>query len=252
MCDGTKTDSIAAMKNLSFIFCLLALTFATASSADIPNPLLKPGTATRPGTPAGLPSLPPPPMPQEVTRTISAGTTSAVSDLRTTLAGYYVSAVVGKTAVLRQGGNAAPGQSGGVGLQPMNTPSQPLGASGGQSVANSGVVAIDRRSESVTVKDGEISLVGAHAILAEVRNESVALYYLASERPESSPVTARLPLVFSGTVDSTNGRLPRTPIERPDSAYVLSVRPDKPMLQSGSALPNGSQPGMPNNNGMSR
>ena len=214
--------------------------FPAQAQMQIPNPLIRPrgigsqpNTPGQPGTPAAAAAASAPPAPERTAAAPSyAGAVPlpgtvlpsddpfdrTLNELTNRFANFYVSAIVGKQAMLRR--SAAP-------LATSATQSGP--ATGGLTIAPlpGAAPAAQPRSESMTLTDGELlaSVSKNGALMVKVSNQHVVITY--AQETMSLPggrLMGRRAIVFAGGVESS-GATVSMPIvlERVDPAYKRMI-----------------------------
>lgn len=217
---------------------LILACFPAQGQMQIPNPLIRPrGIGSQPASPgqqgapgaAGSPQQAPQPTaapPSYAGAVPLPGTTlpsddpfdRTLTELTNRFANFYVSAIVGKQAMLRRA--SAP-----LATSTMSTGS----ATGGLTIAPlpGGVPMAQPRSESMTLTDGELlaSVSKNGALMVKVSNSNVVITY--AQETMSLPggrLMGRRAIVFTGGVESAGGTV-SAPIvlEKMDPAYKRMI-----------------------------
>ena len=219
------------MKSAWLVCGLFALAPLTYAQMQIPNPLIRPRSLTNPASPA--PTAPaadtmvqrvPPPYPAGV----PLGTPPLppddpylreLTELKDRFAGFYVSAVVGHTAVLRR--SAVQRQTGNA-----TTPSQ-IGTSMAPLPLTSTGSGVGLRNDAMMVADGELldAVSNSGTLMSKVAHNHVVIYHLQETMTlPGGRLGGRRAIVFSGEVEGSGAAsMPPIVLERPDSAFKRSI-----------------------------
>ena len=220
------------------IFALTAR--PAAAQMQIPNPLIRPrslvnpATLADPATPAadvaGRAATPATYATGNGPIALNANGTPAstedpylrnLAELKDRFANFYVSAIVGKHAMLRRSGAA---RSGGTASA---TPAQPAGTSMAPISLTAGAGASQGRSDAMMLADGDLldSVGTTGALVAKVARSQVAIYHVQETMvlPGGKLVGKRV-IVFTGELESSGAaNAPGIVLERPDPAYKRMI-----------------------------
>lgn len=211
------------------VLALLAATGCTGTAAyaqmQIPNPLIRPRGLTNPAT-SEVPPLPgaasaPQRNPVPASYPAAAGATDdplqrELNEQKERLSGFYVSAIVGKQAVLRR--SAAQRISTGT------TPAPAVGSSMAPVPIGNQAPAMSTRNDALMLTDGESfdATGNVGSLYARVSNRQVVIYHVddaAGPKPGK-----RHPIVFVGELETSgNPAQPPIVLERPDPLYKRSI-----------------------------
>ncbi len=203
----------------------LALMAALSAMAEVPNPLMAPTprgakTGAQSQTPMPMPPGSPLPVPIDPPSTsfgkkLGAPVEGSI-DLQST---WYVSAIVGNSAMLRQRPDAT-SSKGSAGAGQFAGPGQFPGAysgGGAPQQGQSGPAEVKSApGMSLMVTDGEDTFVMGLAVHAKFRGDTVMLF-------EGSN---RVPLFYGGVEASPTLRAERKVTEIPDTAFASRTAPD--------------------------
>ncbi|ABD72087.1 hypothetical protein Rfer_4401 (plasmid) [Rhodoferax ferrireducens T118] len=212
----------------------LALMAALPAMADVPNPLMAPtprGTKTGAQSLTPMPPGGPSPMPVDQPSTTfgkkQVAPVEEAVDLQST---WYVSAIVGNSAMMRQRpgatspkGSAGAGQYAGAG----QFPGVYSGGGAPQQVQSGPAEVKTAPGMSLMVTDGEDTFVMGMAVRAKFRGDTVMLF-------EGSN---RVPLFYGGVEASPTLRAERKVTELPDTAFASRAAPDTATGSSTGAAP---------------
>jgi hypothetical protein len=200
---------------------------------QIPNPLIRPHGLTNPAEPdaaradrAGRPAATPMPA-----APIAFGAPAAtedpyarsVSELKERFANFYVSAIVGKQAMLRRSAATR------AGTQVQQT--QPVGTSMAPLPMGGAAVTAASRNDALMLADGELvaSVGTTGALVAKVTSNEVTIYHVQEVMAlPGGKLGGIRTVVFTGTVESSGSSgVPAIVLERPDPAYkrMITVEP---------------------------
>ncbi len=237
----TRRSGLRHLALLALLELLVGLLFiATAQPAaaqmQIPNPLIRPRSVTNPAAPAesGAPMAEAgaagraAPAGNAPIALNANGTPAAAEDpytrnlaeLKDRFAGFYVSAIVGKQAMLRRSSAARAAST-------AAQPAQAVGASMAPVSLAGAAAAPQARSDSVMVADGELldSVGTTGALVAKVARSQVAIYYVQETMvlPGGKLVGKRV-IVFTGELENSGATAaPLIVLERPDPAYKRMI-----------------------------
>jgi hypothetical protein len=197
---------------------------------QIPNPLIRPhglanpaasniaplpgaaGVSPRNTEPASYPAVPPSPGSAENLLT------RELNEQKDRFAGFYVSAIVGKQAVLRR--SAAQ----------RNTPSTQALPAVGTSMAPVSLgtqgAATTTRNDALMLTDGESfdATGNVGSLYARVSNRQVVIYHVADASAAELKSGKRYPIVFVGELETSGSPAqPAIVLERPDPLYKRSI-----------------------------
>jgi len=225
----------------SIVRALLALlAFAqlpAVAQMQIPNPLIRPRSLTNPGArepaPAdnaqqrpGAGNTPPAAVPLNgapASNTPEDIYTRSLNELKDRFATFYVSAIVGKDAILRRSAGGARAalpstslSSGGANAVPAAIP-----------ISGSTASATPTRSDTLMVSDGELldSVGNSGALVAKVGSRQVTIYYIQETMSlPGGKLIGKRAVVFAGDVENsgTSGA-PVIVLERSDPAYTAKI-----------------------------
>ena len=230
--NGYPRNVTRIVKSAWFGCALFAMVPVTYAQMQIPNPLIRPRSLTNPATPTPTPPAPPadaaarvpPPYPSGVPLgtpplPIDDPYLRELTELKERFAGFYVSAVVGRTAVLRR--SSAQRQA----VNPT-TPSQ-VGTSMAPLPLTSAGSGAGVRNDALMVADGELldAVSNSGTLMSKVAHHRVVIYHMQETvTMPGGRLGGRRAIVFSGEVEGS-GAAPMPPIvlERPDSAFKRSI-----------------------------
>ncbi|MDY7572991.1 hypothetical protein [Actimicrobium sp. CCI2.3] len=225
-----------ACRNLALLG-LLATGVCTSINAfaqlQIPNPLIRPHGLTNPAAadmtplPASVPaagyartseSAPYPIVPGAPGTTVDNPLTRELNEQKDRFAGFYVSAIVGKQAVLRRSaaqrqlttGQAMPAV--GMSMAPLPLATQ--------------AAAMTTRNDALMITDGESfdATGNVGSLFARVSNRQVVIYHVADNSGAELKSGKRFPIVFVGELETSgNPAQPAIVLERPDPLYKRSI-----------------------------
>ena len=222
---------------------------------QIPNPLIRPRSLTNPAPrePAGADAMSargaaPAPgaasaLPVATPEEIYA---RSLAELKDRFSTFYVSAIVGKQAILRR---SLGGPRGGVlaSTSPTPTPSgapgAPIALAGAQPQAAG---APSGRSDTLMLSDGELldSVGSSGALLAKINSRQVTIYLVQETMSlPNGKLLGKRAIVFTGEVENSGGAaLPAIVLERVDPAYKRMITVDT-RIRSTSAPQDGASGG---------
>ena len=233
---------------------LLLIVAPVLAQMQIPNPLIRPRSLTNPapkdptsadtsaqrgaapGPAAGVASALPTQTPEEIYA-------RSLAELKDRFSTFYVSAIVGKQAILRR---SLGGPRGGV-LQstsasgatgPSNAP-VPLALAQPAATAT----AQTGRSDTLMLSDGELldSVGSSGALIAKINSRQVTIYHVQEtmSMPNGKLIGKRA-VVFAGDVENSGGTAPPAIVlERVDPAYKRMITVDT-RIRSTSGAPDAS------------
>ena len=211
-----------------------------AAQMQIPNPLIRPRSLVNPATlanpaapaadVAGRAATPAPFATGSGPIALNANGTPAsaedpylrnLAELKDRFANFYVSAIVGKHAMLRRSGAArSGGTSSATSAQPVGTSMAPISltASAGPSQG---------RGDAMMLADGDLldSVGTSGALVAKVARSQVAIYHVQETMvlPGGKLVGKRV-IVFTGELENSGAaNAPGIVLERPDPAYKRMI-----------------------------
>ena len=217
---------------------LLLADVPAAAQMQIPNPLIRPrslsnpaarepapgdAAAARPGAalPNGATALPGP-TPEEIY-------SRSLAELKDRFSTFYVSAIVGKQAILRR---SLGGPRGGV-LQ-----AAPPAANTGSSMAptplpstqpQAGAASVGR-SDTLMISDGELleSVGSSGALIARINSRQVTIYHVQETMSlPNGKLIGKRAVIFAGDVENSGASAaPVIVLERPDAAYKRMITVD--------------------------
>ncbi len=221
---------------------LLLADLPAAAQMQIPNPLIRPRSLTNPAArepapapgdagaaragaalPSGATALPGP-TPEEIY-------SRSLAELKDRFSTFYVSAIVGKQAILRRslGGPrggvlqaSAPASTAGTSMAPTPLPAaQPLA---GATAAASG------RSDTLMISDGELleSVGSSGALIAKINSRQVTIYHVQETMSlPNGKLVGKRAVIFAGDVENSGASTPPAIVlERPDAAYKRMITVD--------------------------
>lgn len=197
---------------------------------QIPNPLIRPHSLLNPASrdvsaESAAARVGPPPA-STAAVPLNGGGVAAVDDpyarslaeIKDRFSNYYVSAIVGKQAMLRRTsagartGSSAPGVPPPVGL--TATPATAAGVA-------------QYRSDTINLIDGELfdSVGNDGALVAKVGNRQVTIFHVqATSTAAGGRVIGKRAVVFAGDVENSGSAgVPLIVLERPDPAYKRMI-----------------------------
>lgn len=241
----------ASMALAAVWFMALAQPLAVQAQMQIPNPLLQP-PRLKSGAAAGLPPAPganenagQPAKPVSLDSfngangALGSAPDNTLREVRERFGNFYVSAIMGRHAVLRSNAKGNPillasaNSLGSTSAPPSPMPS----AAGG-------------RSETFLLSDSEpLEFVGeAVTLVPRITANRVYIYYVDSAK-KTADKSQRHPIVFIGEVESSEALPAVAPIlEKPDAAYRQSISTQSKStssVNSSSSQPSPSSPSSP-------
>lgn len=208
----------------------LVLMAALPAMADVPNPLMAPtprGTKTAAQSPTPMPPGSPSPVPIEPpSPTFGKKQAAAVEEATDLQSTWYVSAIVGNSAMMRQRPGATSSKvSAAAGAGQF--PGMYLGGGAPQQGQSAPAEVKSAPGMSLMVTDGEEAFVMGLAVRAKFRGDIVMLF-------EGSN---RVPLFYGGVEASPTLRTERKVTELPDTAFASRAAPDAAIGGSTGAAP---------------
>ena len=216
----------------------LAISGSAAAQLQIPNPLIRPHSITNPAAPSGVPPAPdaaasrtPMPTSSFPGAQLFPGSSALADDsyhrelteLKERFGAFYVSAIVGRSAVLRRSSAARTG-SGATAQQPTGSSMAPL------PLAGSGAATSATRNDAFILLDGQaLEAVGnTGTLIARVAPHQVIVFHVQDKLTVAgSKVSGQQTIVFSGDVESTGVSAPiAIVLERPDPAFKRMISVD--------------------------
>ena len=230
------------------------LTFAAPvaqAQMQIPNPLIRPRSVMnqpdaesarveRPNR-AAAPAMPAAPVAFGPAAAVEDPYTRSVAELKERFAGFYVSAIVGKQAMLRR--------SAAIRASALSQPAQPTGTSMAPLPLGSVPAAAASRNDAFMLADGELvaSVGTTGAVVARVTSSEVTIYHVQEVMAlPGGKLGGIRTVVFSGAVESGGGNgVPAIVLERPDPAYkrMITVETRSRTASSGQQEPAGTNTG---------
>lgn len=239
---------------------VVILTFTclpVAAQMQIPNPLIRPrglagqsaatqppsgteaATATNAANYGGPPTAPPRPAtsPSYAGAVPLPGTVVPTEDpfernlaeLTARFSHFYVSAVVGKQAVLRRNGMDSGTSVSATPSQSSFAPTQPIG------LAQNG----NKRNESMTLKDGQVldTVNKAGAMMVKVYDGQVVITYVQESMSlPGGKLIGRSAIAFTGGIESSGGgAIAPIVLERIDPAYKRMISVETKSRSSGNS-----------------
>lgn len=219
---------------------------------QIPNPLIRPRsltsgnseTGTAPDTVPQRPAAPPPSY--SATPTLGGPSTPAddpyqrdLVDLRDRMSSFYVSAIVGKKAILRRSAYSQRAGSSPTNAQATGTSMAPL-------PLNSSTNNQSSRNDSITVSDGELleAVSNTGTLMTKVANGRVVIYHIQElGNLPGGRLAGRRAIVFAGDVENSG-----TPaaaaivLERTDPAFKRSITVDTKVRSASAVTQDASVP----------
>ena len=228
---------------------LLLVAAPVLAQMQIPNPLIRPRSLTNPAPkdPAGPDASAPRGMaPGPGAASALPGATPeeiyarSLAELKDRFSTFYVSAIVGKQAILRR---SLGGPRGGV-LQSA-TGSGAVGASNApvpltSAQPTTSAAAPSGRSDTLMLSDGELldSVGSSGALIAKINSRQVTIYHVQEtmSMPNGKLIGKRA-VVFAGDVENSGGTAPPAIVlERVDPAYKRMITVDT-RIRSTSGAP---------------
>ncbi|EGF30766.1 hypothetical protein IMCC9480_785 [Oxalobacteraceae bacterium IMCC9480] len=215
-----KTGHLAGLA-LMAVSCCTSL--VASAQMQIPNPLIRPRGLTNPATgdvpplPGATGSAPRAAMPAGYPPTDDP-LQRELTEQKERFAGFYVSAIVGRQAVLRR--SAA---------QRISTSAQPAPAVGTSMAAvplGTQSPAMSTRNDALMLTDGESfdATGNVGSLYARVSNRQVVIYHVADGSTAKPKPGTRYPIVFVGELETSgNPAQPAIVLERPDPLYKRSI-----------------------------
>lgn len=232
---------------MQFKKTFLAIAALTAASSvlaqvSIPNPLVSPPKKVTADPNAIAEMMPPVPPGAKRARGAGQGDANVLENapsletvpagLKARLGNFYVAAVVGNSAILRQNTISIPGQNGmanttQLGVQGNTTGQAGVTGASGQGQTPTSAANLMPRLASIAVKNGElVELFEDAPLLARVEGHRVTLYLAKDDAKLQAK--GKMVVVFSGSVESASSLAPHyvpatTSLEKPDTTYRDSV-----------------------------
>ncbi len=205
-----------------------------AAQMQIPNPLIRPRSLTNPGAPEApgdpsaqrgappassspaaipLPGTAAPSSPEDIY-------TRSLNELKDRFSTFYVSAIVGKDAILRR--SSAGPRAALPAVAAQSTTGAPLPA-----VPLSTAAPIQTRSDTLMVSDGELldSVGNSGALVAKISSRQVTIYYIQETMAlPGGKLIGKRAVIFAGDVENSGGSgIPEIVLERPDPNYKRMI-----------------------------
>ena len=242
MCSG-RCSSIRFVRT-TLLTALAALTLVgppAAAQMQIPNPLIRPRSLTPPGTadapggpgegagrsappaPALAPAAPPIALPGSAGAAVAEDPyTRSLAELKERFSGFYVSAIVGKQAVLRRlagaRSNASASSPGAIGAAvPIGGAASPAATPAAQS----------GRSDALMISDGELldSVGNSGALVAKITGRQVIIFHVQETMVlPGGKLIGKRAVIFAGDVENSGGAaLAAIVLEKPDPLYKRMI-----------------------------
>jgi hypothetical protein len=225
---------LAICTGRSFVIAaaMLMVTVPLQAQMQIPNPLIRPHGPSNPAEPdsarveraprqgaPSMPALPAAPVAYGATAVAEDPYVRSVAELKERFASFYVSAIVGKQAMLRRSAVPRAGLPA-QGAQPVGTSMAPLPLSGVPAAAAA-------RNDAFMLADGELipSVGTTGAVVARVTSTEVTLFHVQEVMTlPGGKLGGIRTVVFTGAVESAGGNgVPAIVLERPDPAYKRMI-----------------------------
>lgn len=240
-----------------FVAAVTILLLAEApalAQMQIPNPLIRPRSLTNPapkevagadaaaarGTASGAPLALPVATPEEIYA-------RSLAELKDRFSTFYVSAIVGKQAILRR---SLGGPRGGVlasttAPTPSGTTSPPIPLAGALAGAQPLAAATPTgRSDTLMLSDGELldSVGSSGALIAKVNNRQVTIYLVQETMSlPNGKLIGKRAIVFAGEVENSGGTAPAAIVlERVDPTYKRMITVDTRIRSTSAPQDGGS------------
>ena len=227
--------------------CLLLATIPAAAQMQIPNPLIRPHSLSNPARPdaaaeaasraAASPSPSsnaPVPFPAAGGAVVEDAYTRNYNELKERFARFYVSAIVGKQAILRR----VKGDSGSSAS--TTTASATGGVAAPIPLAGSGSSSGYTRNESILLNDGDLLDMAGNsgALVAKVTGRQVIVYLIQeTEILPGGKLIGKKGAVFVGEVENPGGAgMAAIVLERVDPSYKKMITVET-KVRSASAQP---------------
>ena len=243
-------------KNIAMTLLVTAIVLhavPTPAQMQIPNPLIRPHSLTSGNGEQNLvPGATPPAQraPQPIynaTPTLSAPAVQTndpyvrdLADLRDRLSAFYVSAIVGKKAILRRSAALQRAGSTQVG-------SQTVGSSMAPQPLNAGTGNQGARNDSITVSDGELleAVSNTGTLMTKVAKGRVVIYHIQElGNLSGGRLAGRRAIVFAGDVENSGTPLASAIVlERSDPAFRRFISVDTKVRSASAASADVSAPG---------
>ena len=231
--NGYPRNVTRIVRGAWFGCALFAVMPSTYAQMQIPNPLIRPRSLTNPAAPTPTPPAPtaetaaarvPPPYPSGVPLGTPPLPTDdpylrELTELKERFAGFYVSAVVGRTAVLRRSvaqrlaANPTTPSQVGTSMAPL-----PLASAGSGAAL---------RNDALMVADGELldAVSNSGTLMSKVAHHRVVIYHMQETvTMPGGRLGGRRAIVFSGEVEGSGAAsMPAIVLERSDSAFKRSI-----------------------------
>lgn len=229
-------SAVRARHHVGFVTLVLLLLaqLPAAAQMQIPNPLIRPRSLANPGAreaPTDAQAQRPSPSSSSSPAAVPLPGTAAAStpeeiyvrslnELKDRFATFYVSAIVGKEAILRRS-SAGPRAA-----LPSATP-QSSGAGGTPLAPISLTASAPTRSDTLMLSDGELldSVGNSGALVAKVSSRQVTIYYVQETMAlPGGKLIGKRAVVFAGDVENSGSSgAPVIVLERPDSNYKRMI-----------------------------
>ena len=237
MCSGRCSSTRFVRTTL--LTALAALTLVglpAAAQMQIPNPLIRPRSLTPPGAPdapatgeganrspqpAPAPASAAPPIALPGSAVADDPYTRSLAELKERFSGFYVSAIVGKQAVLRRLAGVRSTASG----SSAGTIGAAVPISGAASTATSAVQS--GRSDALMISDGELldSVGNSGALVAKITGRQVIIFHVQETMVlPGGKLIGKRAVIFAGDVENSGGAtLAAIVLEKPDPLYKRMI-----------------------------
>ena len=229
-----------------------------AAQMQIPNPLIRPRSLTSGNNPTNPPNdtaanaqRAPAPQPAFSSAAVLGAPATHnedpymrdLADLRDRLAPFYVSAIVGRKAILRRSAAAQRSGSTQTTSQPTGSSMAPLPLNSGSSNQSSNQ---SSRNDSITVSDGELleAVSNTGTLITKIANGRVVIYHIQElGNLPGGRLAGRRAIVFAGDVENSGTPLAAAIVlERPDPAFKRFIAVDTKVRSASAAATDGATP----------
>ena len=230
---------------------LLLAAGPSAAQMQIPNPLIRPRSLTSGAgqqnsavdASAMPPRAPAAQSPYSVVPALGAPATQTddpyardLADLRDRLSAFYVSAIVGKKAILRR--SSAFQRAGAT-----SATTQPIGSSMAPLPLNTGGNNQGGRNDSINVTDGELleAVSNTGTLMTKVANGRVVIYHIQElGNLPGGRLAGRRAIVFAGDVENSGTSLATAIVlERPDPVFKRFITVETKVRSASSVATDG-------------
>lgn len=250
-CHSRLRDTIA----ITLLITVVVLDAApVAAQMQIPNPLIRPRSLTSgngeqnpaPDASAAAQRAPAPQPSYNSTPALGAPVAHTddpyvrdLADIRDRMSAFYVSAIVGKKAILRRSAASQRTSSTQANAQPTGSSMAPL-------PLNAGTASQSSRNESITVSDGELleAVSNTGTLMTKVVNGRVVIYHIQElGNLSGGRLAGRRAIVFAGDVENSGTSLASAIVlERPDAAFKRFIAVETKVRSASAASTEGSTP----------